>query len=618
VTETQGKPASVGDDTPASPPAPSRRLNPKVKTALQALVSLVLLAFIFWFVFRQFADFSSVLAVLRTLTLTESAILAAIAVWNLMTYWIVVVITTPGLTMPQAAVLTQSTTAVANTVPAGGAVAVGLTYSMMSSWGFSKSRTTLSVVVTGIWNNFLKLGLPIVALAIVLLQGQAGGGRMIAAVAGLAGLVGAIVVFALILRSEDFARKTGLVTQRWATALLRIIHRGPAKGWDIAVSTWRSRVIGLVRYRWLTLTLAVVVSHLSLYAVLVVCLRAMGVSEEEVGWAQILLVFAFARLVTAIPLTPGGVGVIELALIAGITSAGGEAANVVAGVLLYRLLTYVLPIVVGAGTYVFWRRNRSWRNSAPPLELAMAKRQRAPVRRRWLDVGWLVGGLALFALSGALAAGGLMGWEGTVFSAVNGLPDALMPIVWPFMQYGVFLTIPVLCLVALLLRRVRLAVAMAIAGVGVYFLARVVKEFVSRGRPEALLDNVVTRETFASGSLGFPSGHTAVAGALTVVVTPYLRGRWKIVPAALLATVFLGRMYVAAHVPLDLIGGAALGFAAGGLANLLVGTPDQSKRASNVEDQAAPSSASDTENSPATSKLAPPTTPRRVTGEPRS
>jgi putative heme transporter len=76
-------------------------------------------------------------------------------------------------------------------------------------------------------------------------------------------------------------------------------------------------------------------------------------------------VFAFARLVTAIPLTPGGVGIVELALVAGLTRLGGDGANVVAGVALFRLLTYSLPIVVGAGTYVFWRRNRSWRDSAP-------------------------------------------------------------------------------------------------------------------------------------------------------------------------------------------------------------------------------------------------------------
>jgi len=139
------------------------------------------------------------------------------------------------------------------------------------------------------------------------------------------------------------------------------------------------------------------------------------------------------------------------------------------------------------------------------------------------------------------------------------------------MQYGVFLTIPVLVLIALILRRVRLAATMAVAGVGVYFLARFVKEIVQRGRPEALIGDIQEREMFASGSLGFPSGHVAVAAALTVVVTPYLRGRWRLLPVALAVIVCLGRMYVGAHVPLDLVGGAALGTSAGYAAKLIVG-----------------------------------------------
>jgi uncharacterized protein (TIRG00374 family) len=117
------------------------------------------------------------------------------------------------------------------------------------------------------------------------------------------------------------------------------------------------------------LTIGTIVSHASLYAVLVISLRVMGVSDAEVGWAQVLTVFAFARLVTAIPLTPGGLGVVELALIAGIIRAGGAEAPVVAAVLLYRLLTYVLPILLGGLTYVYWRRNSSWRGSAPPMTL---------------------------------------------------------------------------------------------------------------------------------------------------------------------------------------------------------------------------------------------------------
>jgi uncharacterized protein (TIRG00374 family) len=92
----------------------------------------------------------------------------------------------------------------------------------------------------------------------------------------------------------------------------------------------------------------------------------MGVADDEVGWAEVLAVFAFARLLTAIPLTPGGVGVVELALITGLIRAGGDAAQVVAAVLLFRLLTYVLPILLGSVTYVVWRRRRSWWTDAAP------------------------------------------------------------------------------------------------------------------------------------------------------------------------------------------------------------------------------------------------------------
>jgi uncharacterized membrane protein YbhN (UPF0104 family) len=339
----------------------------RTRQVLQFAISVALVAFIIWFVFRQFASVSDVLDVVRALSTGELALLAVAALWNLFTYWFVVVVATPGLTVPQAAVLTQSTTAVSNAVPAGGAVAVGLTYSMLGSWGFSGSRTTLSVVVTGIWNNFVKLGMPIFALAILALQGQPGAGRVVGALVGLGALVLAIGVFALVLWREAFAARAGILAGRAASALLRLLRRPPVTGWDLAVTKWRGRVIGLVRHRWLALTLTTLVSHVSLYLVLLLALRACGVTDQQVGWAEVLAVFAFARLVTAIPITPGGVGVVELALIAGLTQAGGSDAAVVAAVLLFRVLTYLLPIVVGAGTYVYWRRNRSWRDSAPPL-----------------------------------------------------------------------------------------------------------------------------------------------------------------------------------------------------------------------------------------------------------
>jgi membrane-associated phospholipid phosphatase len=93
------------------------------------------------------------------------------------------------------------------------------------------------------------------------------------------------------------------------------------------------------------------------------------------------------------------------------------------------------------------------------------------------------------------------------FRAINSLPDTLFYIIWPFMHFGVFITI--LIIVALVMRRVRLAIVIAFGGIGVNFLALTAKDMVNRARPAALLTGVESRETFVVGSLGLPSGHAA-------------------------------------------------------------------------------------------------------------
>jgi membrane-associated phospholipid phosphatase len=160
--------------------------------------------------------------------------------------------------------------------------------------------------------------------------------------------------------------------------------------------------------------------------------------------------------------------------------------------------------------------------------------------------------------------------EVRIFRAVNELPQGLHTVVWPFMQYGTFITIPALAVVALVFRRFRLALAILVAGVGVYLVALVVKGFVDRGRPAALITAVEERELFGADSLGYPSGHAAVAAALTVVVAAHLSVRWVIAALALGAIVLFGRIYVGAHLPLDVIGGAALGAIVGSVVNLVV------------------------------------------------
>ncbi|MGH8836252.1 MAG: lysylphosphatidylglycerol synthase transmembrane domain-containing protein [Actinomycetes bacterium] len=343
-----------------------------VRRLLPGLVSLAIVVVVFWYFLPQFTSLSDVWSAIQAMTWLELATLTLAAIWNLATYWLVMVATMPGLTYGQAAVVAGTSTAVSNTIPGGSAVGIGVSYAMYDSWGFSRSRSSVSLLVAGIWNNFVKLGMPILALALLALQGGPGGGRLVAGLVGLAGLIASVVVFARVLRSEDDARRVGLRAGRIASRVARLLNRPPVSGWENATVKFRSRTILLLRARWHWITLTTVVSHLSLYFVLLLALRHVGVSEAELSWVQVLVVFSFARLLTVVPYTPGGLGVIELVLITGLSAAGGPRALVAAAVLVFRALTYVLPIPLGLATYVFWRRNRSWRrapNSAPRTPL---------------------------------------------------------------------------------------------------------------------------------------------------------------------------------------------------------------------------------------------------------
>src|SRR5512132_516026 len=207
-----------------APPATTRRS--RTRLVVQGVLSLVLVVAIFYFLRKKF-DPAQMWTAISAMTWLELTILGLLAAWNLCTYAFVWMTVTPGLGFWRAMAMTQATTAVANTVPGGSAIGIGMTYSMLGSWGYSRSRTTTAVLVSGVWNSFIKLGLPVLALALVALGGGAGGGRVLAAVVGIAGLVAAIVIFALMLRSQDQARRFGLLAGRGASRLRRIIGRGP-------------------------------------------------------------------------------------------------------------------------------------------------------------------------------------------------------------------------------------------------------------------------------------------------------------------------------------------------------------------------------------------------------
>jgi uncharacterized membrane protein YbhN (UPF0104 family) len=342
----------------AQPSRPGRR-----RLVVQVVLAVAVVAVVYLGLLPKLVDVRQVGATLRAMTWLELATLGVAAVWNLVSYLLPQLVALPGLSFGQAFLESHASTAVGNLLPAGQAVGLGVTYRFYSSYGFERGPIALSLLVQGVWNNFVKLGMPIVALGLLVVSGDAAGELAPAALVGLVVFVLALAGFAFGLSGERRAARLGRSLAGAAAALRRLVRRPGRPDWERGAVAFRAHAISLLRGRWHRLTAATLVSHLSLFLVLLLALRHVGVSEAEVSLVEALAAFSLVRLLSAVPITPGGLGVVELGLAAALVLAGGEEAQVVAAVLVFRVLTLLLPIPIGALTWWWWRRG-SWYRSA--------------------------------------------------------------------------------------------------------------------------------------------------------------------------------------------------------------------------------------------------------------
>ena len=342
----------------------ARKSKRRWRRLLGVVASVALVAALLVGVLPAMADFGEVWDAIRSLTWLEATSLLVAAGWNVVTYQLIILAALPGLTLLRAFVVGQVSTAVTSTLPAGSAIGVGVTYAMFSSFGFGAGSIAIASVVTGLWNTFVKLSLPVVALALLTFQGRSNAALRSASVTGVVVLIGAIGLLTLIMLSELSARRAGERMGAIASRLVRPFKREPLQQWGAGFVRFRSQSIELLRRRWHLITLATVVSHLSLFALLLMSLRHMGVSSDTVTGAEALAAFAVVRLVTAVPITPGNLGIVEVGLAAALVVAGGDESLVVAGVLIYRALSYLLQIPLGLLAYIIWRSKKSWRVSS--------------------------------------------------------------------------------------------------------------------------------------------------------------------------------------------------------------------------------------------------------------
>jgi membrane-associated phospholipid phosphatase len=177
------------------------------------------------------------------------------------------------------------------------------------------------------------------------------------------------------------------------------------------------------------------------------------------------------------------------------------------------------------------------------------------------DVVVIVASLAVFAICAVVAASGRVGpVERALFHAVNGLPAWLYQPMLVFQYLGVLAMPLVVAVGALALRRWRLAGALVLVVPLKLATERLVKLLVQRERPGTTVPDAILRGVHPAG-LSFVSGHAIITFAIAGLLALVLPRRWAVVVFVLASLNAVARVYLGAHNPLDVVGGAAVGLA---------------------------------------------------------
>jgi uncharacterized protein (TIRG00374 family) len=178
------------------------------------------------------------------------------------------------------------------------------------------------------------------------------------ALIGLVIFVIAVAGFAAGLWTANLARKVGDLAARICSFGLKLVRRKPVT-WDgKSFVKWRNETVRLLARRWHVLTLATLAGQLTVFLVMLASLRACGVSAHDVTFVEAFAAWSLARLLGSLPITPGGLGVVEVGLTGVLVAFGGKNADVVAAVLIYRFLTIVPTLLLGLLAAATWKRHR--------------------------------------------------------------------------------------------------------------------------------------------------------------------------------------------------------------------------------------------------------------------
>ena len=329
-----------------------------------ALVGLAVVGLTFAFVLPRIADYRDVWDVVRELSWLSILALVGATLLNILTFappWMVCL---SGLGLRRALVVTQASTATTYVAPGGAAPGMAVSFAMLRAWGYSSHDVALTVAVTGVWNQLIIFGSPPFALALLALIGERNPLLQSFAVVGIVVFGAALGLFAAGMASADLARWFGDRVARVVSRLRAILHRGPVRFSGESLVRFRSDALELLSRKWHLITAGALAGQLSVFFVLYVTVRVLGIGDAELLGLEVFAAWSVARLLGSLPITPGGIGVIELGLTSLLVGFGCSREKAVAAVLLYRFLTVVPTLVLGLVAAATWRHHHPRREVA--------------------------------------------------------------------------------------------------------------------------------------------------------------------------------------------------------------------------------------------------------------
>jgi uncharacterized protein (TIRG00374 family) len=359
MTDADHDPAEALLPPPENTPEEDAKLSKKKAIREFALVGIVL--FLIFVVFLpNFIDYGQVVDSIMQLTVGQVVLLS---LFGMAFMWFsagVYNTLIPGLGWWEGWKAWAASNSVAFVAPPGADLAIR--FGMYRTAGISGEAAGSGIILSWFFTTGYKLVVPIIALTWILIaEGIEDDLLVTISIIGVAAIVAAVGLTALILYREQVAFRIGKIGQRWYNGLVGGRWKFPeAEGLGVRLVDFRAQVMGTVRTRWFPATVVTLTAQAVFFTALVLSMRFMGVTTEQASVGIIFDAYAVGLLLSMIPIFPGGLGVVELAYVGVIVGNSGNtelATAVTAGAFVHRIFTWLVPILIGLIPLIGWRRN---------------------------------------------------------------------------------------------------------------------------------------------------------------------------------------------------------------------------------------------------------------------